>query len=181
MKRLMWIGAAMAVVLAMPLVWGDEDEGHGRDGWRPLGSDIKPVANELYRQECASCHMAYQPGLMPAASWRKLMTGLEDHFGENAELGKPEMQAILAYLEANAAEVNGMGRSAAFARTAPEGSIRITESRYFLRKHREVPRRVLANAQIGSFSNCIACHRAADQGVYNEHDVNIPGQGRWDD
>jgi len=182
MKGLKWVGAVLIVVLAVPLVWGDDDEGHGRDaGWRQLASDIKPVHNGLYRQECASCHMAYQPGLLPAASWRKLMSGLENHFGENAALGESDRQAILAYLEADAAAPSGLGRSAAFARTAPKGSIRITESRYFLRKHHEVPRRVLASAQIGSFSNCVACHRSAEQGIYNEDDVNIPGLGRWDD
>jgi mono/diheme cytochrome c family protein len=183
MKRLMILGLVIAVVVAVPMVKGDDDEGHKRHGswWRDAAADIKPVRNELYRQECASCHMAYQPGLLPTASWRKLMAGLDNHFGENAELLAEDRQAILAYLEANAADTATLGRSAAFARTSPAGSIRITESRYFLRKHREVPKRFLAHQQIGSFSNCIACHRSADQGVYNEHDVNIPGVGRWDD
>jgi hypothetical protein len=182
MKRFMIFGLVIAVVAAVPMVKGDDDEGHEHHGWfRDIGSDIKPVRNTLYQQECASCHMAYQPGLLPAASWRKLMGNLENHFGENAELPADDRQAILAYLEANAGDPSGLGRSAAFARTAPEGSIRITESRYFLRKHREVPRRYLAHEQIGSFSNCVACHRSADKGVYNEHDVNIPGVGRWDD
>jgi hypothetical protein len=186
MKRLTWIGAVVAVVLAMPLVWGDDDEGHEHHdrlgGWlRDAAPDIKPVRNELYKQECASCHMAYQPGLLPSASWRKLMSGLDNHFGENAELSTEDGQAILAYLAANAADTVSQGRSPAFARTSPAGSIRITESRYFLRKHREVPKRLLAHEQIGSFSNCVACHRSADKGVYNEHDVNIPGVGRWDD
>jgi len=183
MKAMIWIAAAISVVLAMPLVWGDDDEGHEhKGGWfKGVSSDVKPVRNELYKQECASCHMAYQPGLLPADSWRKLISSLDNHFGENAELGVDEMHAILAYLEANAGEADGLGRSAAFARTSPKGSIRITESRYFLRKHREVPKRFLANQQIGSFSNCVACHRSADKGIYNEHDVNIPGVGRWDD
>jgi hypothetical protein len=132
MKRLTWIGAVVAVVLAMPLVWGDDDEGHEHHdrlgGWlRDAAPDIKPVRNELYKQECASCHMAYQPGLLPSASWRKLMSGLDNHFGENAELSTEDGQAILAYLAANAADTVSQGRSPAFARTSPAGSIRITE------------------------------------------------------
>jgi hypothetical protein len=179
----MGLGLVVAMITSVPLVKGDDDEGEERHGgwFRKMVSDIKPVRNPLYKQECASCHMAYQPGLLPADSWRKLMGGLDNHFGENAELLAEDRQAILDYLEANAADASGLGRSAAFARSAPEGSIRITESRYFLRKHREIPRRFLAHEQIGSFSNCVACHRSADQGVYNEHDVNIPGVGRWDD
>ena len=183
MKRIVIISVLVAAVAAVPLVWGDDDEGGEHEGGWLQGatSDIKPVRNELYQQECASCHMTYQPGLLPAASWRKIMAGLDAHFGENAELAAEDMQAILAYLEANAADTVSLGRSASFARQAPEGSIRITENPYFLRKHREIPKRVLAHEKIGSFSNCVACHRSADKGVYNEHDVNIPGVGRWDD
>ncbi|HPQ24397.1 MAG TPA: cytochrome C, partial [Gammaproteobacteria bacterium] len=47
---------------------------------------VAPVDNPLYLQECGSCHFAYQPGLLPARSWNNLMGGLENHFGENAEL-----------------------------------------------------------------------------------------------
>ena len=34
-----------------------------------------------YTQECAACHLAYPPGLLPAASWQRLMGGLGKHFG----------------------------------------------------------------------------------------------------
>ena len=34
-----------------------------------------------YQQECAACHTAYPPGLLPAASWQRLMGGLGKHFG----------------------------------------------------------------------------------------------------
>ena len=32
-----------------------------------------------------------------------------------------------------------------------------------------------------SFSRCGACHRRAEQGVFNEHEVRIPGYGRFND
>lgn len=173
--------ALAAVILLPALVWGDDDDDRERGWMRTKGADIAPVDNALYRQECGSCHMAYQPGLMPAPAWEKLMSGLEDHFGDNAELSAADTQAITQYLVSNAATEGGMGRSGAFARQAKPGSIRITENRYFVRKHDEVPKRFLQHEQVGSFSNCIACHRSADKGVYDEHDVRIPGVGRWDD
>jgi hypothetical protein len=40
---------------------------------------------------------------------------------------------------------------------------------------------VASNDDVASFSNCQACHRGADAGIYNEHQVVIPGLGRWDD
>ena len=43
-----------------------------------------PVTHEPTLQECGECHMAFQPALLPAESWRRIMTGLSDHFGEDA-------------------------------------------------------------------------------------------------
>lgn len=31
--------------------------------------EIKPVDNQLYKKECASCHFGYAPGLLPQKSW----------------------------------------------------------------------------------------------------------------
>ena len=60
--------------------------------------------------------------------------------------------------------------------------VRITETPYFMRKHDEIPAKmVTANKQVNSFSNCNACHSKADQGLFDEHGVRIPGYGRWDD
>jgi hypothetical protein len=59
---------------------------------------------------------------------------------------------------------------------------RITETSCFWHEHYEIPARfVQGNKDVGSFSNCQACHRSAETGVYNEHQVAIPGFGRWDD
>ncbi len=53
---------------------------------------------------------------------------------------------------------------------------------YFRREHDEIPPRLVRNnEEVGSFSNCQACHRNAETGIYNEHQVVIPGVGRWDD
>ena len=49
-------------------------------------------------------------------------------------------------------------------------------------EHNEIPARfVTANPKVNSFSQCDACHIDAEQGSFNEHDVRIPGYGRWDD
>ena len=39
-----------------------------------------------YTQECAACHTAYPPGLLPAASWNRVVTGLDKHCGTDAAL-----------------------------------------------------------------------------------------------
>ena len=63
-----------------------------------------------------------------------------------------------------------------------DAPLRFTETRYFPRKHDEIPRRLVVNSpDIGSFSRCEACHTGAERGNYDEHQVRIPGRGRWDD
>lgn len=177
---LLWIAISLLLVLSVN-VYSDDDEHKWKQWFGGVASDIRPVTNPLYKQECASCHMAYQPGLLPAASWKGVMSGLQDHFGENAELNAGDVAIILDYLQRDAADKSNFGRSAAFARNTSEQQLRITESRYFVRKHDEVPSRFIKDERIGSLSNCIACHVSADKGVYDEHDVRIPGVGRWDD
>jgi hypothetical protein len=165
---------------------GDEEhEDDDREKGRRFSSlDVAPVDNAMYAEECGSCHFAYQPGLLPARSWQKMMAELDDHFGENAELDSSPQMALTDYLMNNAAEHSSYKRSRKILSSIASGEtpLRITETRYFKRKHHELSRpMVQGNPKVGSFSACAACHVNADKGSYNEHEINIPGYGRWDD
>lgn len=177
MKRYAMVVAA--VLSGSGVAMADDDW-----GWSRRGPDVAPVKNELYQSECGSCHFAYQPGLLPAASWEKLMGGLADHFGENAELFDQTRQELTDYLVANAADrVDGYRRSAKIVRSLDnDAPLRITEVPYIRYKHNEIPMRVIRNnQQVRSLSNCAACHTRADSGSYAEREINIPGIGRWED
>ncbi len=150
--------------------------------WGSRAPDVRPVDNPLYKAECGSCHFAYQPGFLPARSWKRLMGGLADHFGDNAELGAVDRKVIEEYLLANSADQASERRSQKFMRSIADTTpLRITEVRAFRREHDEVPQRVIKNAKIGSLSNCAACHRRAEAGSYAEREIRIPGLGRWED
>jgi hypothetical protein len=87
-------------------------------------------------------------------------------------------------MAANAAENSSSYRAKRFAQAAYEKQLptRITETRYFVRKHDELDiRRVTANEQVNSMANCPACHRQAQAGNYDEDHVRIPGYARWED
>lgn len=176
MKKLIMSVIAVASIAVASSVMADDDD-RGR-----RGPDVKPVTNALYKNECASCHMAFQPGFLPARSWKKMMSGLEDHFGDNAELEESDRQAIETYLMANAADKVTERRSRKFMNSIRDSTpLRITEVRYFVGKHDEVPKRMLKHEKIGSLSNCMACHTRADTGSYAEREIRIPGVGRWED
>ncbi len=146
--------------------------------------DVAPVNNAQYKEECGSCHMAFQPGFLPARSWEKLMNGLEDHFGESAEMELADQKVLTDYLKENAADQSDYKRSRSFSRSiAPNAApLRITEVRYFIKEHDELSRRMVQdNPEVKSFSKCEACHQSAEQGSYDEYQIRIPGYGRWDD
>jgi hypothetical protein len=177
------ITATTTGLLFSASVYGDDDE-RGFGWFKQSKLDVAPVANADYRTECGSCHFAYQPGLLPEASWRKMMAGLEDHFGDNAELSAEVNKSILDYLVANSADKSDYKRSSRIVGSLKEGEVplRISDTVYFKRKHNEIPARYVAdNKDVGSYSKCAACHTRAEAGSYNEHEVEIPGVGRWED
>ncbi len=149
-----------------------------------------------YSAECGACHLAYPPGMLPAASWARLMGSLPRHFGTDASLDTPTLAALSTWLAAHAAGAGGAPSAAppgpaapptaqptpaappdaspAPAPAAAQPQDRITQTRWFVRKHRELDPSVWQRAAVRSAANCAACHSQADQGVFNEHQVRIP-------
>ncbi len=146
---------ATAALAAVPAAFAD-------DGPRL----VRVAANAQYQQECAACHLAYPPAMLPKASWSRVMGGLPKHYGVDASLDPAATAALSAWLQANA----GAGRSV---RDAPPED-RITRSAWFIRQHDEVAAATWKRPTIKSASNCSACHTRADQGNFDEHDVRIP-------
>lgn len=122
--------------------------------------------NARWKAECGSCHIAYPPPLLPAQSWKRLMSGLERHFGTDASVDPAAAAEIGAYLERYA----GSGRRAQDA----SGSLRITETGWFVRKHDEVPAAVWKRPAVKGPGNCAACHAGAEQGDFRERNIRIP-------
>ncbi len=181
-----------AILLTTVLVTADDDDKyergeHGKGGYLSKmfskKPDVAPVKDSLYREECGSCHFAYQAGLLPARSWKKMMGNLENHFDENAELDKETQAKITTYLLKNAADDANYKRSIRIMNSLRKSDtpLRITQTPYFIRKHDEIPSRMVkGNPKVGSFSKCAACHTSAEKGLYDDN-VRIPGVGKWDD
>ena len=157
-------------LLAFSLPSGGEARGDG-------GDDLMPrLTHKAWQQECASCHLAYSPALLPRASWRRVMGGLEQHFGEDASLDPATQADILRFLEANAADSGNsrMGDKVMQRMDKNAAPLRITETRWFVKKHDEVPRATWTRKSIGTPANCAACHRQAEQGNFDEDAIRIP-------
>ncbi|MDM8566686.1 diacylglycerol kinase [Candidatus Halobeggiatoa sp. HSG11] len=143
---------------------------------------VIPVDNKLYAEECGSCHFAYQPGLMPARSWQKIMKTLDDHFGENAELETEEQQVLMDYLIYNSAESSIYRHSVNIERSTAwnQTPLRIANISYIRFQHDDFMEDMLKyNPQIKSRSYCNDCHTKAKDGIYADG-IDIPGYGKWD-
>jgi mono/diheme cytochrome c family protein len=167
----------IVVLLAMSVTMSaahaeDDDEGHGDRSGSQYGGENRgktmQVAqiNAKFKQECSDCHIPYSPGLLPAESWRKIMSGLDKHFGSDASLAVQDNKEITAYLVSNASN----------RWSAPTAPLRITETAWFKKKHdsREISPAVWKTPKVKSPSNCAACHIQAERGDFNEHDIKLP-------
>ncbi len=135
--------------------------------------------NPKYTEECGSCHVAYAPSLLPARSWRKLMTNLDKHFDSDASIEEPVRLALERHLVDNAMDseeatcrMNMMNRGLS-RRDVP---LRITATPYFRRIHRDLKPRVWMHEQVGSSANCGACHSHAAEGRYPVREVRLPAE-----
>lgn len=119
-----------------------------------------------YQQECAACHIAYPPGMLPAASWQRLMGNLQNHYGTDASLDAATVKQLSVWLNTHAGTYKRV--------SAPPPDDRITRSAWFIREHDEVPAATWKRPAVKSAANCAACHTQADQGDFRERNIRIP-------
>jgi hypothetical protein len=132
-------------------------------------SDVGPNTNATYVRECGACHFPYQPGFLPARSWRRLMETMANHFGENAEVKVADREAIATYLSTGAADFAGNSRSREVMASLSESDLplRVTGVLYvggihggFLDpKFRGMP-------AVKTLADCAACHPRAQDGRF---------------
>jgi len=104
------------------------------------------INDKITLKECSECHQAYDAGLMPQGSWRRVMGDLKNHFGDDASLDEPTRAHIENYLVSHAAR--------------GDGPLRITEQPWFLSQHSGGFSffSFFSDAPPASLSKCNACH-----------------------
>ncbi len=128
---------------------------------------------QAYKQECAACHTAYPPGLLPKSSWVRVMNGLDQHYGTDASLDPATVKQLSGWLQANAGTYKRV--------TEAPPQDRITRSPWFQHKHREIEPAVWRHASVKSAANCAACHTGAERGSFDEDSLRVPSglDARW--
>lgn len=137
--------------------------------------ELPPVNNSTYKEECGACHFTYQPGLLPSGSWNRILSELGDHFGEGVELNPESKKGIAEYLKENAAD-HSFGKLSRKIMKCLGGLTpkRITKVPYIVKEHDEISPDIFRRKTVGSFSNCSACHKADEKGIYDDDYVSVP-------
>jgi hypothetical protein len=186
-KRLKWIAVLgmLSVFILGGLIGISADEDRQREKARQTGKDdpgrkhgssqVQQVTNPAYKETCGGCHFAYQPELLPSASWAKVLSGLDDHFGQTLDVDSETLATLADYLKVNGADKSSSKRATKIMRSlSGDTPIRITDVPYIREQHHEISSDVLSRKPIGSLSNCSACHKTAENGVYDDNFVDIP-------
>jgi cytochrome c553 len=176
-----WISLFMLLVVFAPTISAGDNDKRNQQRERKHGEShyngekkLKLVSNATYADQCGACHFAYQAELLPAVSWKKILEGAEDHFGEAVTLDDGTKLEISNYLMSNAADKS-------FAKLAWKimrclqglAPVRITDIPCIRKEHQEINPQTFKRPSVGSLSSCVACHRTAANGVYDD-DVTIP-------
>ena len=153
----------VALLLMAGTAFAERHKYNGEDRGRPV---MPSQSNAKWQAECSGCHLAFPPGLLPAPSWQKMMGALDQHFGTDASLSPADTKEITDFLVKNASN----------RWTASTTPLKITDSEWFKSKHRagEINPAVWKRESVKSPSNCLACHRGADKGDFDEDNVRIP-------
>jgi hypothetical protein len=110
------------------------------------------LGKELYLENCASCHVALPPEVLPSETWRRVLLEPEQHYGTQVQqpIG-PSLLIMWDYLRT-------------FSRPEEKGKplpYRVSESRFFKALHPRVklPETVKPNS-------CVSCHPGVTQYNY---------------
>lgn len=110
------------------------------------------VAQELYLENCSTCHLAIPPGVMPTETWKKLLEKPTDHYGQSLNnLIRITQVSIWQYLSAFSRPLS----------TDEPIPLYVGQSRYFKALHPRVQ-----FPEPPSHKTCISCHPGAKQYDY---------------
>jgi cytochrome b len=132
--------------------------------------------NELWREECGSCHTAYHPVLLPQRSWAAVFAGQADHFGEDLMLDEETVAELATFHQTHAAETLRTQAAYKILRSIPADKtpLRITRTAYWQHRHSEIDDKLWEKEPVNSRANCDACHLDAAQGTYENGAMRLP-------
>lgn len=138
-----------------------------------LGVPALPL-DSTYIRECKSCHAPHHPSLASAATWRAVMSRLDDHFGDNASLDPTLTAQLVGYLTSNSAEHWDTLAANRLREPSAAEPLRITATDGWKRIHRDIPEAVFKRKAVAGKLNCASCHTDAETGLFAPRAILVP-------
>jgi len=134
--------------------------------------------NSAFYEKCGKCHKTYPPFMLPHDSWKRLMDGLENHFGEQiteSNITKSEQMSIKAYLLSHSAETST--HKIAFKTLESLGEMRpisMSKVPYWREAHQSIEKSTFKSLHVKDASNCFVCHPDFEYGILDNTRIHIP-------
>ncbi|OHC75664.1 MAG: hypothetical protein A3G18_00465 [Rhodospirillales bacterium RIFCSPLOWO2_12_FULL_58_28] len=140
------------------------------------GQPFIEVFDRAVKKECGSCHMVFNPEMLPAKSWETIMKGLKNHFGKEVGLDEATVGKILSYFTGRSSDMSGSqnGRTFMEGINREEPPLRIIDTPRFKDKHQGIAADVWSREGIKARNNCVSCHVGALKGDYEARNAKIP-------
>ena len=119
-----------------------------------------------YKNECASCHMAYPPAMLSKSSWQRIMGSLDKHYGTDASVDSATERQIGVWLQSLGGSYKRV--------EASSPADRLTTTQWFEKKHRKIDKAVWTRKSVNGKAQCQACHQGADIGNFEDDGARIP-------
>ena len=119
-----------------------------------------------YKNECASCHMAYPPAMLSKSSWQRIMGSLDKHYGTDASVDSATERQIGVWLQSLGGSYKRV--------KASSPADRLTTTQWFEKKHRKIDKAVWTRKSVNGKAQCQACHQGADIGNFEDDGARIP-------
>ena len=115
-------------------------------------------------QQCGDCQMVFPSRMLPSRSWAAILSGMDDHFGEDAAIPNKDLEEIRNFLTSHAADSPGATPrerhflSALLPNSTP---LRITAMPWWNQMHADFNFDGVKHSAVKSAANCLACHYGA--------------------
>ncbi|HEY9080378.1 hypothetical protein [Magnetovibrio sp.] len=154
MKKALFLAAALAVTASVA-----------------HAESFTPITDQKVIAACGECHMTFFPQMLPQATWKKIISDLPNHFGEDASLDAETQAYVLNYHLNDAADVQSTRAAKKWMDKVDLNNppTRIVTAPRFVRKHSESEfTRMWERKNVKSKADCVACHKNAQRGIFED-------------
>jgi len=164
----------LAIASGLLYFWGYMTQLPDRP-YRPFTGPQLPQ-DATWNEECGECHLAYHPTLLPARSWKALLDHQADHFGDDLSLDEDTIDELWQFARKYSAESHLTEPAWKIDEMTPatQTPLRITETNYWRKKHREIDDKYWKHSKIAGKDDCGGCHLDAKEGTFEDAAMRLP-------